>query len=293
MSRVSKTVASNNSSGLSLDSTFTWNCKTESWVWSPTKNTTAYAKDIRCVIVRSDLFKIGGSVLGRNAGRFGSKYGCRGKKLNGLSVNAWFKPDSGAAKNLGKVNWWDVKDRPEFEKSNYNNIIAVKMISYKIVEDGKERDSNKDDPQFVGLRIKGHSWKLVQDAVQAFKAALISEGKAEDASQISTDELELCFLAYLSDALVQKSNDYGSTYAYPVPKFSLLGEKQAGLEKEALALYHEFDDQLSEYLRSNSTVVEEDDANDDVTPPSTSTPPPPPTQSTQSQASSADDDLPF
>lgn len=289
MSRVSKTVATSSNGGLSLDSTFTWNCQTKSWVWSPTKSTSAEAKDIRAVVVRSDLFKIGGKIKGR--GSFGSKYGCR-KKPQGLSVACWFSPESGPKKQLGKVNWWDVKDQEKFDKSTYNNIIVVKMISYKIVSGGKERDATKDDPQYVGLRIKGHSWKMVQAATEALKVSLIKEGKHEDAGQISTDELETCFIAYLSDSLVENTSSFGNTNTYPVPKFSILGEKQAALEQEAIAMYHMLDDELNEYLRSE--VSEQDYAEDvdDEEPVKASTPPPPPT-TMQSHASPVTDDLPF
>jgi len=281
MSRVSGKAAGQGNGSLPIDSVFTWNCNDKGWVFSPTKDTKAHAKDIRGAVIRSDMYKIGGN----NArGYFNSHYGCRGIQ-KGQSVETWFKPKQGQVKMYGRINWWDVREKPEFEDARYNNIILIKAISYKIVENGVERDATEKDPKVIALRMKGFSWKALKDAVDAFKVKLSAEGKGNDASQIGPDELETCYIAYLSGSLIDNKSTYGNTNTYPVPQFALLPEKQADLEKEAGALYQMFGDELLTYWAKEVSVSEDYDDSEDKTP---STPPPPP------QAPTGEiDDLPF
>lgn len=263
--------------GLPTDTTITWNCSKKGFYFSPSNDVWVEVKNIYAIVIRSDVYRIGGKP---KPYEFKSEYGAsgfeRGKKVRTKLYNG-----KEVVKDFGAVDWFKVRKNPDFVGSSMKNFTLVKMLSYEIEDGGKFRKNTPDDPSICLIHSKYNGFLNIKKKVDELKASLIAEGKGTIANQISEYELGGVGIKYLGETSEYKNENNGAMNTYPVPELYWLKDSRPEIFNEAMNQWHRFNDEFPRYWAGDF---------DDYVPeekPESSTPPPPPTSDRPV------DDLPF
>ena len=265
--------------GLPIDATITWNCDKKGFFYSPAKDLWLEVKNIWAIVIRSDVYRIGG---GKEPFEFRSEYGAsvftRGKK-----VRTKLYKGKEMVNDFGLIDWFKVRNERDFADSEFKNFTLVKMLSYDIEDSGGFRKSSPDDPSIVLIHSKYTGYKNIEKKVEELKLSLLAEGKGEIAEQISAYELGGVGIKYLGQTNTFKSEKVGKENSYPVPELVWLKDSKPEVFNEAMNQWHRFNDEFPKYWAGDF-----DDYVPMETGGKTETPPPPPKQD-----SPVTDDLPF
>jgi hypothetical protein len=264
--------------GLPTDATFTWNCEKKGFFFSPSKDVWVEAKNIVAIVIRSDMYRIGGK---QGNCEFKSEYGASGF-VRGARARTKLYDGKTVVKDFGPVDWFKVHKERDFAGSQYKNFTLVKMLSYEIEDKGSFRKNTPDDPTIVLLHSKYTGHKNIEKVTEELKLKLIAEGKGDLAEKISPYELGGVGIKYMGKTNTYKSETYGKENTYPVPELVWLKDSKPEIFKEAMNQWHRFNDELLKYWAGDFDDYVPAEAGE--TPP-----PPPPTETHQSEI----DDLPF
>lgn len=264
---------------LPIDETFVWNCEKKGFFFSPAKDVWAEVKNIHAIIIRSDMYRIGGK---QGNCEFKSEYGASGF-TRGAKARTKLYDGKKVIKDFGPTEWFKVREDREFAGSQYKNLVLVKMLSYEIEDKGVFRKNGPDDPSIVLIQHKYNGYKNIEKVTEELKLKLITEGKGDVATQISVYELGGVGIRYLGATNTYSSEKYSKENTYPVPELVWLKDSKPDIFNDAMSQWHRFNEELPKYWAGDF---------DDYVPqePMESTPPPPPPTTQPFQEK---DDLPF
>jgi len=267
--------------GLPIDATFTWNCEKKGFFFSPSKDLWVEAKNIVAIVIRSDMYRIGGK---QGNCEFKSEYGASGSPRGSKARTKLYNGKT-VVKDFGPIDWFKVYREHDFAGSQYKNFTLVKMLSYEIEDNGSFRKNGPDDPSIVLIHSKYTGQKNIEKVTEELKLKLIAEGNGSMAEKISPYELGGVGIKYMGKTTTYKSETYGKENTYPMPELVWLKDSKPDIFKEAMNQWYRFEDELPKYWSSDFddyVPVEPSEASE-------KTPPPPPPTQSQGEI----DDLPF